>query len=179
VRLLRRLRCVFDRLTRTSAAQPDAAVALRAHGARRSLYHPRRGVAPPPSAALAGGVFAAAACSAAGRACAEAAASELRGMAEACDTPDGIHVTLAAGGGAGAGLGTLLLQELEARAAWLVMASAVVLLRIAPDALFCHMSTQLEVGRMPTMVHALFPSAVHGACACVCAGRSCVHANLA
>jgi tubulin alpha len=117
------------------AAQDDTYDALRAVGARRALYHPRRGVTPPSArGAPTGGVAASSLCSASGRACAETAACGARRLAEACDALDGLHISLAAAGGAGAGLGTLVLQELE-----------------------------LELGRTPTMVHALFPAPTHGA----------------
>ena len=66
-------------------------------------------------AACAGGVFAAAACTGAGQRVAEEAACRCRALAEACDALDGVQLTLATGGGAGAGLGTLVLQELEVR----------------------------------------------------------------
>ena len=95
--------------------QPDAFQSLRSGGARASLYHPGRCCSPSAGASPSGGVFAAAACSQAGRACAAEAAERLRGLAEGCDALDGLQVTMAPAGGAGAGLGSLLLQELEVR----------------------------------------------------------------
>jgi hypothetical protein len=145
--------------------QPDAADALRASGERRHLYHPRRALAPPRSASPCGGVFAAAACSAAGRACAEATAEAARALAEACDALDGLHLTLATSGGAGAGLGTLVLQELEARRS-LARARVITLCDAFVAERGC--CAQLELGRTSTLVHALFPSPTLGATPCAC-----------